>query len=325
MAIKGRNPHILTAAIRELWADHVIEEKLANPPQIHAQMITRFGERAISLRTVQSVVRSLERHQSDIGPDDSEWSPWTGSETPEEIALLMELDLESRVWIDRPLKQIESKWAVRIAPSVAGLSQFTRWTLARQYAHREKIATLLGEEHIPVDFLNMLLAIKPWQNGKHELWATAVEAGLSEWQQQVFYDIAPFDTRRELIEPVYRDLNLNVEERSARQPLDEDWTQAELRSRLEADPDEEESTMVPFNPEGDLRDEVDHESNIELGPGFVEESELDDQHEHEIESELERASSDKLKPEGAAPDEGEDSTEDAELRVMRWLEENRPD
>lgn len=272
MVIKGRAPHILTAAVEELWASQKIEDQRATPPEIHRLAIRRFGEKSISLRTVQSIVRFLEQQQqSEELPEDSDWFPWVGPETPNETALLMEVDLQSKIWLDRPLRQLEARWAVRIAPSVTDLGWFSHWTLARQYAHRDRLASLLGVDgqQPPNEFLNTLLAIKPWVDGRHDLWTTAVQVGFSEWQQKLFYDIAPFDTRPELVEFVYRDLNLNIEGWSIREPFDEDWTLRELQSRRALN--DEESVILEFDPDiefdGGIGDEDERESEFEFGTG----------------------------------------------------------
>ena len=162
---RGRPPHQLTPDVERLWIDsdgrlstrEIWSRVNLNKPE---------GVKEIDLRIVQNIVARLRRETGDISR--RSWTPWDEHTTPH----LLVLDLISSRLFDRSLSVDEADWAVALEDGVVELDPFIQLVIVREYAIRNRIAKILGEPSASTTDLDILLAIRPWDDGG-ELWELA--------------------------------------------------------------------------------------------------------------------------------------------------------
>lgn len=114
-----------------------------------------------SVRRLRLMWADVKKAAPAIEPSPVE--PWDRSAAwePNETALCLQLDLGSRLFLERPLTATEAKWAGRNRKALANLDPFFHWMVAREYAKREREAEAAGEP-LRLDDLELLLAAQAW-------------------------------------------------------------------------------------------------------------------------------------------------------------------
>ena len=162
---RGRPPHQLTRDVERLWIDSdgvLSTRKIWNRVNLNKPE----GVKEIDLRIVQNIAARLRRDAGGISR--RSWTPWDEHTTPH----LLVLDLISSRLFDRSLSVDEADWAVALEDGVVELDPFIQLVIVREYAIRNRIAKILGEPSASTTDLDILLAIRPWDDGG-ELWELA--------------------------------------------------------------------------------------------------------------------------------------------------------
>jgi hypothetical protein len=157
---RGRPKHPLTREVREIWAANRRHWKSA--AGVHRRTQEIYGDLSPSLRKVQEIVREASQGigEGDESRNIQTWSPWDGSVA--NVAYLLRIAEVSQSVTGEPLGAEDAKWAARLERPTHGLHLLARYLLAREYATREKVAGLLGDDHPHTSDLDRWLTWRPW-------------------------------------------------------------------------------------------------------------------------------------------------------------------
>ena len=138
-------------------------------------------EQKISIRKVQQIVTELKKNYRPRNYSPVEWRPWKNeSESSEDTAYLLVLDVVKMTCFGRHLYQHEARWGRRIRHALDGLDPLQQSAFVTEYARRERAQFILKRDHAYTSDLDGILAYQPWVAGHQHVYKAAVEAGLIE-------------------------------------------------------------------------------------------------------------------------------------------------
>jgi hypothetical protein len=108
-----------------------------------------------------------------------QWSRWQLVESAAEHAYLSRLDVINRLVFGKPLTEVQASWGVQLREEIQDLDPIASWYFVVTY---ERLLTMRAglDQRIRTDWLDTMLAFKPWTNEGRDAYRVLLDNDVTE-------------------------------------------------------------------------------------------------------------------------------------------------